>query len=162
MIAVPKSLNSNNAQSSTSVTTQIFGAWNSIEIPMGFLSSLVWPLVTNRARSLIEHGVNDSIERSTSDPPFGFTAARNTSSNFRTGDTKSNYALPYHSRDSYSHCIHSRQDQKTSNLPLPPGPKKWPLLGNLFDLPTSYEWLTYAKLCKECSMYGGLALFNSC
>ena len=54
--------------------------------------------------------------------------------------------------------IHIRRIQKRSTL-LPPGPKKLPLLGNLFDLPTSHEWLTYAKLCKEYSMYGGLELF---
>jgi hypothetical protein len=50
--------------------------------------------------------------------------------------------------------------KKHSRLPLPPGPKKLPLLGNLFDLPTSHEWLTYAKLCKEYGMYGGLELFT--
>ena len=43
--------------------------------------------------------------------------------------------------------------RKRSRLPLPPGPKKLPFLGNLFDFPTSYAWLTYAKLCKEYSMY---------
>jgi hypothetical protein len=45
--------------------------------------------------------------------------------------------------------------RKLSRLPLPPGPRELPLLGNLFDLPTSQEWLTYAKLCKEYSIYGG-------
>ena len=49
--------------------------------------------------------------------------------------------------------------RKRSTLPLPPGPKKLPLLGNLFDFPTSHEWLTYAKLCKEYSMYGDFELF---
>ncbi|KAE9398917.1 cytochrome P450 [Gymnopus androsaceus JB14] len=28
---------------------------------------------------------------------------------------------------------------------LPPGPRGWPLIGNLLDLPTSYEWEVFAK-----------------
>lgn len=31
------------------------------------------------------------------------------------------------------------------HAPLPPGPKKWPLLGNILDMPTSKEWLTFAE-----------------
>ncbi|KAF8799180.1 cytochrome P450 [Phlegmacium glaucopus] len=38
---------------------------------------------------------------------------------------------------------------KQSSLPLPPGPKKLPLLGNLLDFPTSHEWLKYAEWAKE-------------
>ncbi|EEB92377.1 hypothetical protein MPER_09122, partial [Moniliophthora perniciosa FA553] len=30
-------------------------------------------------------------------------------------------------------------------LPLPPGPKRQPLIGNLLDMPSEKEWLTFAK-----------------
>ncbi|EEB89177.1 hypothetical protein MPER_12751 [Moniliophthora perniciosa FA553] len=33
--------------------------------------------------------------------------------------------------------------------PFPPGPKKMPLIGNLLDMPTNFEWETYDKWCKE-------------
>ncbi|KAI3598052.1 cytochrome p450 [Moniliophthora roreri] len=33
--------------------------------------------------------------------------------------------------------------------PLPPGPKKMPLIGNLLNMPTNFEWETYDKWCKE-------------
>ncbi|PPQ85587.1 hypothetical protein CVT25_000031, partial [Psilocybe cyanescens] len=36
-----------------------------------------------------------------------------------------------------------------SHLPLPPGPKGLPLIGNLRDVPTSFAWKTYHKWCKE-------------
>ena len=29
--------------------------------------------------------------------------------------------------------------------PLPPGPKGLPIIGNVLDMPTSHEWLTFAK-----------------
>jgi hypothetical protein len=37
-------------------------------------------------------------------------------------------------------------------LPLPPGPKGYPLIGNLFDLPVNKAWLVYAEWSK---IYGG-------
>ncbi|KAJ6560597.1 cytochrome P450 [Mycena vulgaris] len=36
-----------------------------------------------------------------------------------------------------------------SRLPLPPGPPKLPLVGNLFDVPTDSQWETYARWSKE-------------
>ncbi|KAJ7251444.1 cytochrome P450 [Mycena rebaudengoi] len=39
--------------------------------------------------------------------------------------------------------------RRSSHLPLPPGPKKLPLFGNLFGLPSEFEWETYAKWSKE-------------
>jgi len=36
-------------------------------------------------------------------------------------------------------------------LPLPPGPKRLPLLGNLFNMPRTLEWETYHKWSRELS-----------
>ncbi|TFK75088.1 cytochrome P450 [Pluteus cervinus] len=39
-----------------------------------------------------------------------------------------------------------RQDRR--RLPFPPGPKPWPLIGNVLDIPTSTSWYTYTKWSK--------------
>lgn len=35
------------------------------------------------------------------------------------------------------------------NLPLPPGPKGYPLIGNLFDVPKDKPWVAYNEWSKK-------------
>ena len=37
---------------------------------------------------------------------------------------------------------------KKSRLPLPPGPKGWPILGNALDMPTKRPWEKYHEWSK--------------
>ncbi|KAJ3723914.1 cytochrome P450 [Lentinula raphanica] len=42
--------------------------------------------------------------------------------------------------------------RKSRQYPLPPGPRKLPIVENLFDIPTGgFIWLDYAKLCQKCN-----------
>lgn len=46
---------------------------------------------------------------------------------------------------------------RRSALPLPPGPKGYPLIGNAYDIPHHYPWLTYAEWAHN---YGDVFSFN--
>ena len=35
------------------------------------------------------------------------------------------------------------RDGNPNGLPLPPGPKGYPLIGNLFDMPAQRSWIVY-------------------
>ncbi|KAL0575999.1 hypothetical protein V5O48_005966, partial [Marasmius crinis-equi] len=43
------------------------------------------------------------------------------------------------------YCVTRLVSSSKSSLPLPPGPKGLPLIGNLLDMPSEKEWLTFAK-----------------
>ncbi|KAJ3555937.1 hypothetical protein NM688_g2303 [Phlebia brevispora] len=43
-------------------------------------------------------------------------------------------------------CVHYFSKARTRRrLPLPPGPKPWPIFGNIFDLPKDKPWVTYRE-----------------
>ena len=44
-------------------------------------------------------------------------------------------------------------------LPLPPGPKRYPLLGNLLQFPRGYQWITFSNWSKE---HGDIVYANVC
>jgi hypothetical protein len=46
----------------------------------------------------------------------------------------------------FRRLIKGRSNPK--DLPLPPGPKGYPLIGNLFDLPVDRAWLVYDEWSK--------------
>ncbi|KAF9545988.1 cytochrome P450 [Agrocybe pediades] len=39
--------------------------------------------------------------------------------------------------------------KKKSSLPYPPGPRRYPIVGSLLHLPSSYQWIAFDKWCRE-------------
>ncbi|THH21540.1 hypothetical protein EW146_g50 [Bondarzewia mesenterica] len=48
--------------------------------------------------------------------------------------------------------------RRRNGLPLPPGPRPLPLIGNVFDLPTKAPWIAYAEWAKK---YGDIMSVNA-
>ncbi|KAF9044301.1 cytochrome P450 [Panaeolus papilionaceus] len=53
--------------------------------------------------------------------------------------------------------IAARRRRNPLGLPLPPGPKGYPIIGNLLDMPTEKAWLTYHEWSKT---YGDMVYFE--
>lgn len=55
-------------------------------------------------------------------------------------------------------CILKTSVNKNKSLPpLPPGPKGYPLIGNLYDIPTNMPWVTYQNWKRK---YGDIFSFT--
>ena len=50
------------------------------------------------------------------------------------------------------------EDGNPNGLPLPPGPKGYPLIGNLFDIPVDKPWVVYDEWRKT---YGKIYILNN-
>jgi hypothetical protein len=56
---------------------------------------------------------------------------------------------------------HALSRRNRSTFPLPPGPKKLPLVGNLLDIPADLAWEKYMEWSKEYSAPDLLLFFLS-
>jgi hypothetical protein len=56
------------------------------------------------------------------------------------------------------YLVYSLWRKKAPDLPLPPGPSKLPLVGNLFDIPSKHPWKTYMAWSRKYSRYSTFVL----
>lgn len=59
------------------------------------------------------------------------------------------------------YLLQKRPLKKAARNKYPPGPKPLPLVGNVTDLPTSFEWETFAEWAKQYGDIMHLKVFGS-
>lgn len=57
----------------------------------------------------------------------------------------------------YIGCIYVDKIGGAEGRPYPPGPEPWPVIGNMYNIPTANSWLTYTKWRK---IFGNCTLLN--
>lgn len=50
------------------------------------------------------------------------------------------------------HLLSKKSKGNPQGLPLPPGPRPLPLIGNALDMPKDYPWKTFQQWCKQYGM----------
>ena len=61
----------------------------------------------------------------------------------------------------FSYVVYRNHIASSRKLSLPPGPKPWPLIGNTFDVPRSFQWSTFTKWAEEYGPVYSLILGSS-
>jgi hypothetical protein len=53
----------------------------------------------------------------------------------------------------YSIGLYFRKKRSLRTAPYPPGPRGYPIIHNLLDIPSKYPWVVYAELAEKYGMY---------
>ncbi|KAI9448688.1 hypothetical protein BJY52DRAFT_1311125 [Lactarius psammicola] len=50
-----------------------------------------------------------------------------------------------------------RDHKRRKGLPYPPGPRPWPIIGNLLDSPQQSQWTAYKEMSKQHGLSNAVA-----